>query len=105
MAVPVKKKFKHYAGDDFRYSFRLEQPADTPMNLTGWTAELRTEPAEVAMTISTPDNTGLIVVAMSGVETRDAEPENVVIFDVALTDTTGFTRTYLKGTISLQQDV
>lgn len=103
MPLPLKKKFKHYRGDDWRYSFRLEQPKDTPMDLTGWTTEVTVE-GGYTVTSSTPDNTGVIVLSMTAEET-DAVVEDLLTFDFQMTDTTGFRRTYLLAEIRLVDDV
>lgn len=111
MPVPAKKRVKHYRGDDFRYSFRLDQyidPNDTslgtqPIDMTGWTATVESDP-DVAFTVSSPDATGVINVDLPAAETEN-EAVSTIEFDVKLTNTEPFSRTYIKVTIALDDQV
>lgn len=113
MAVPAKRKLKHYRGDDFRYAARIEtadDPADPDspssiQDLTGWTAEVESDPDVTASVKPDPlDATGTITVEIPKEDLGDDQVE-VVVFDVSLMDPTGFRRTYLHITLRLQAQV
>jgi len=111
VSVPPTKKVKHYRGDDFRYSFRLDQYVDPddvslgiqPVNMTGWSALVEADP-DVTFTVSVPDATGVITVDLPAEQTEDGAVESIP-FDVKLTDTTGFRRTYIKVILILIEQV
>lgn len=111
MPVPPTKKVKHYRGDDFRYSFRVDQYVDPedpslgtePVDMTGWTAEVESDP-DLAFTISAPDATGVLTVDLPAEDTEDSNVESIE-FDVKLTNTDPFRRTYVKVIIPLVDQV
>lgn len=113
MAIPVKKKIKHYRGDDFRYGFILHQyvdPDDTslgtePRDLTGWTVEVESDPdLTITVTPDPLDDTGEVVCEIDAADLGD-EQESIVKFDIQLTDLGGFSRTYVQVQITLQEQV
>lgn len=111
MPTPPIKKPKHYRGDDFRYSFRLEQYIDPddpslgtePVDMTGWGAAV-TDDQGGNWTASTPDATGVITLDLPAEDTVDPEV-TVIEADCQLTDSTGFRRTYIKLVIALVDQV
>lgn len=105
MPVPPKRSLKHYRGDDWRFTVRLEKPAGTPVDLTGWSATVETDP-DVTMTSSTPDATGVLTLDMPASETvLPNVPSDIISFDLLLIDPSGFKRTYLLGVVALQDEV
>lgn len=113
MATPVKKKFKHYRGDDFRYVFRIEEYIDpddpdagtVPRDLTGWTAVPEADPdVTVTLTPNPLNSTGQIHVDIPAEDLGDDQVD-IVYFDVQLIDTTGFRRTYLRAQMNLVAQV
>lgn len=113
MPLPAKKKIKHYRGDDFRYSFRVEKYTDPnnpdagtePRDLTGWTAVVESDPELNATITPQPlDITGVVTVTITAENLSDAQVAEVE-FDVQLVNPDGFRRTYVHVIMPLYEQV
>lgn len=113
MPLPAKKKIKHYRGDDFRYSFRVEAYIDSsdpsagtqPRDLTGWTANVESDPELNAAISPDPlDATGVVTITIAAEDLDDTQPDEVE-FDVQLVNPEGFRRTYVHVIMPLYAQV
>lgn len=111
MAVPEKRKAKHYEGDDFQHVFRIERVDEEGqvlgyLDLTGWGPPVvTTSDPNVSMSATITDAaSGEVRVYMAAEAWGQDTPEKLD-FDVLLTDPTGFRRTYLQMTLERVKDI
>lgn len=113
MPIPVKKRLKHYRGDDFRYQFRVEDYIDPdnpsagtePRDLTTYTWVIEADPDLPTATVENSlDATGLISVYVSADDLDDGQQDRVS-FDVQLIDSDNFRRTYVQVVLTLKEQV
>lgn len=109
---PASVDLRIYRGDTFEaQEFRWEQPAGTPVNITGYTvaAQIRLKPdaedteAEFECTITDAVN-GKWTIEMADDVTEDL-PKKTLYWDMQLTSPGGVTKTFAAGKIVLTKDV
>ena len=101
-----------YQGDDFELVFRLKNKADgTPVDLTGCvpSSDIKVALADITKKLSfhaslsdTPTD-GMIILTLTGAQTAGLVAGQGLIYDVQLKWPDGRIKTYLKGSITVEE--
>lgn len=110
--LPLNYELTVYAGTNFRREFRWLPDGVTGMDFTGWSAIMPIGAAGAVGTLILTDTngginlsaTGQIIINMLPADTA-ALKSGVANYNLDLTDTGGYVRRFLRGRISVVQDV
>lgn len=113
MALPVSKNLNIYEGDTFRFVFRLRQQdlfgeAGAPVNLSGSIVRSQIRPAENSETVLAEftathnDDGGEVTLMLTPAVTASLVDG---VWDAQVQFPDGTVRTYLKGTVTVNQEV
>jgi hypothetical protein len=110
--LPLDYALVVYSGTNFRREFRWLPDGVTGMDFTGWSATMPIGfPGAIGALILTDTNggiilssTGQIIINLQPVDTILLKP-GVVNYNLDLTDPDGYVRRFLRGRISVVQDV
>lgn len=102
-------------GATWSVTITYENPAGTPVNLTGYTAAMQirqqysSDVADLTLTtanggISITGATGKVVVNMTAAQTRDLE-EGYYVYDLELTSTGGIVTRLIQGQFTVAPEV
>lgn len=109
--MPGVYDFEVYRGDDWSEDFKIFQPGSdvNAQDLTGFTASAQIKAlaedvaviATMTVTFSTPRSTGIINLAIAA----DDLDVGGYVYDVQLTNAANKKQTYIRGAITVRQDV
>jgi hypothetical protein len=110
--LPLDYELVVYSGTNYRREFRWLPDGVTPMDFTGWTAimPIGSVGATASLLLSSTNGgvtlsaAGQIVIELSPAQST-ALPAGVTYYNLDLTDTNGYVRRFLRGRISVIQDV
>lgn len=103
--LPVIVNLKAYRGDTWSQEFRFKSGPDTPFDLTGATVRSQARSrkqtgATVELIVATDDPDGSVTIALP-----DDAVADVYDYDVQVTDADGEVTTWVRGQMSVAQDV
>lgn len=115
--LPEKVNIKLYKGDDWPLEMKrwTDTTKTTLVDLSGYSAELRIADADTGALLDSLSTVGGEIILLDGTGTYNIAINFLkalvagftwtsAVYDFALTDSLGLTRTLFKGTISIQQD-
>lgn len=110
--LPIDYELIIYSGTSFRREFRWLPDGVNPMDFTGWSATMLIGSVGVAaaVVLNTASGgvalstAGQIIITMSPAQTAAIRP-GVAFYNLDLTDPDGYVRRFLRGRISVIQDV
>lgn len=113
LTLPLDYDIVLYSGTSYRREFRWLPDGLIGMDFTGWSASARfgqpKMPATVELTTSTTGLTlgtgGRIIMELTPAQTALLEPSVLVYFNLDLTEPSGFVRRFLRGRVSVIQDI
>lgn len=111
-SLPLDYELVVYSGTNFRRELRWLPDGITPMDFTGWTAIMPVGPLKsLALMILTSSNggltlsaTGQIIINLLPAQTL-LLPPGVTYYNLDLTDPVGYVRRFMRGRVSVVQDV
>lgn len=110
--LPLDYRLLVYSGTNFRREFRWLPDGVTGMDFTGWTAIMPIGTVGVAGTLILTDTNGGIVLSSTGQIIINMTPTDTALlnsgvlnYNLDLTDPNGYIRRFLRGRISVVQDV
>lgn len=111
-SLPLDFELIVYSGTNFRRELRWLPDGVTPVDFTGWSALMPIGPSGgVASLVLSDTNGGIIlssvgqiIIGLTPTQTAALRP-GIAYYSLDLTDTTGFVRRFLRGRISVVQDV
>lgn len=110
--LPLDYELIVYSGTNYHREFRWLPDGVTPADLTGWSAVMPIGPinGDPTLLLSTFDASitvsliGQIIIDMTPAQTATLTP-GVTHYNIDLTDLTGYVRRFMRGRISVVQDV
>lgn len=112
LTLPLEYGLVVYSGTNYRREFRWLPDGTTGMDFTGWTAIMPIGAMGAVGTLILTDTnggvilsgTGQIIINMTPVDTGLLK-NGVINYNLDLTDPNGYIRRFLRGRISVIQDV
>lgn len=112
LRLPLDYSLVVYSGTNFRREFRWLPDGTTGMDFTGWSAIMPIGNAGTVGTTVLTDTNGGIILSSTGQIIINMAPSDtaslasgVVSYNLDLTDPDGYIRRFLRGRISVVQDV
>jgi hypothetical protein len=110
--LPLTYEFTVYTGTSFEREFRWLDDSSTPIDLSGWTANMligqQLAEADMQLNISnggiTLTDQGQIIITMSPIQTGLLKPP-VAFYNLDLIEPSGFIRRFMRGRLSVVVDV
>ncbi len=110
--LPLDLDLVIWAGTTFRREFRWLPDGDTPLDFTGWSAQMLIGPSRGIATVAlTTDNGGITLTGVGQIllnlppAQTSALKHGVMVYDLDLTDPTGYVQRFMRGRISVVHDV
>lgn len=113
LTLPLDYDIVLYSGTSYRREFRWLPDGINPMNFTGWSAVMRLGQPLMPAVVQISDTTGgidltvngQIIVELTPTQTNALGPSVLVYYNLDLTEPGGFVRRFLRGRVSVVQDI